>query len=370
MAVRTFCFSYSGYSGGLAEEGGAAPPSPFSRIALSPEARGATAGNPSTDHSLKLRDFLLFMPVHNGEAPLEAVLDFYSSIVTLSAEGDSMVSEETLQGLGTTGFLLQTLFGSILRIASPLDNDKDLSGFASSSQALSPEEERLAAEQREQNLDSVVALSTRAASAQSQQDVDDMETAILQAYVTALDASHSEERAAIARSLRLDNESATAMSSTSEPPATPTTMEQHKKERTLKSKLTSYVPDPGYFIAGAAAGGLSRTATAPLDRLKVYLLVNTRSSGETAISALKKGKPIEALRNAGKPFGDALKDLWRAGGIRSLFAGEFAPSPEHAPCLEPSLTNYSGNGLNVIKIMPESAIKVSPLFIRSQLAHI
>ncbi|KAE9572352.1 Calcium-binding mitochondrial carrier [Colletotrichum fructicola] len=137
------------------------------------------------------RDFLLFMPTQNAHAPLKAVLDFYSSIVTLTAEGDSMVSEETLEGLG-------------------------------------------------------------------------------------------------------------------------------------------------YFIAGAVAGGLSRTATAPLDRLKVYLLVNTRATTETAATALKQGRPVDALRNAVRPFGDAVKDLWKAGGIRSLFAG---------------------NGLNVIKIMPESAIK-------------
>ncbi|KAK2016507.1 calcium-binding mitochondrial carrier SAL1 [Colletotrichum eremochloae] len=137
------------------------------------------------------RDFLLFMPTQDSHAPLKAVLDYYSSIVTLSAEGDSMVSEETLES-------------------------------------------------------------------------------------------------------------------------------------------------SGYFIAGAVAGGLSRTATAPLDRLKVYLLVNTRASTETAATALKQGRPLLALRNAVRPFSDAVKDLWKAGGMRSLFAG---------------------NGLNVIKIMPESAIK-------------
>ncbi|UKZ95267.1 uncharacterized protein TrAFT101_010115 [Trichoderma asperellum] len=92
----------------------------------------------------------------------------------------------------------------------------------------------------------------------------------------------------------------------------------------------------GYFLAGAIAGGVSRTATAPLDRLKVYLLVNTNSGAETAIGALKQGRVIDALRNAARPFSDAMKDLYRSGGIRSFFAG---------------------NGLNVIKIMPETAIK-------------
>ncbi|PHH82964.1 hypothetical protein CDD82_4182 [Ophiocordyceps australis] len=92
----------------------------------------------------------------------------------------------------------------------------------------------------------------------------------------------------------------------------------------------------GYFLAGAIAGGVSRTATAPLDRLKVYLLVNTRNSSETAATALKQGRPIDAIKNALRPFKDAVRDLYRSGGIRSFFAG---------------------NGLNILKIMPETAIK-------------
>ncbi|KAJ4151216.1 hypothetical protein LMH87_011930 [Akanthomyces muscarius] len=92
----------------------------------------------------------------------------------------------------------------------------------------------------------------------------------------------------------------------------------------------------GYFLAGAIAGGVSRTATAPLDRLKVYLLVNTQNRGETAVAALKRGKPLAALKNAARPFSDAIRDVYRSGGIRGFFAG---------------------NGLNVVKIMPETAIK-------------
>lgn len=87
-------------------------------------------------------------------------------------------------------------------------------------------------------------------------------------------------------------------------------------------KLTDFAPQPGYFLAGAIAGGVSRTATAPLDRLKVYLLVNTQSRGETAVAALKKGKPLIALKNAARPFSDAIRDVYRSGGIRGFFAGE------------------------------------------------
>jgi solute carrier family 25 phosphate transporter 23/24/25/41 len=88
-----------------------------------------------------------------------------------------------------------------------------------------------------------------------------------------------------------------------------------------KIRLTSFVPDPGYFLAGAIAGGVSRTATAPLDRLKVYLLVNTSIRTETALEALKQGRPIVAIKNAARPFTDAVKDLFRSGGARGFFAG-------------------------------------------------
>lgn len=96
-------------------------------------------------------------------------------------------------------------------------------------------------------------------------------------------------------------------------------------DRTQKKKLytlTEFIPDPGYFVAGAIAGGVSRTATAPLDRLKVYLLVNTKSETATAVNALKSGKPVNAVKNAARPLGDAVRDLYRAGGLRGFFTGE------------------------------------------------
>ena len=107
----------------------------------------------------------------------------------------------------------------------------------------------------------------------------------------------------------------------------------------LKIRLTMltepFFAPLGYFIAGGLAGMISRTATAPLDRLKVYLIAQT-SSKTAAVEAAKEGAPLKAAAKAGRPLIDACKDLWRAGGIRSLFAG---------------------NGLNVVKVMPESAIK-------------
>ncbi len=99
--------------------------------------------------------------------------------------------------------------------------------------------------------------------------------------------------------------------------------------------LTDYVIPLGYFIAGGLAGMISRTATAPLDRLKVYLIAQT-SPKEAVATAAKEGAPIQAVKSFGRPLVDAIKELWSAGGMRSLFAG---------------------NGLNVLKVMPESAIK-------------
>jgi len=69
-----------------------------------------------------------------------------------------------------------------------------------------------------------------------------------------------------------------------------------------------------YFIAGGIAGATSRTATAPLDRLKVMLQVQTtRSSVVSAVTT-----------------------IWKQDNIRGFFRG---------------------NGLNVVKVAPESAIK-------------
>ncbi|CAA22679.2 Carrier protein [Schizosaccharomyces pombe] len=78
----------------------------------------------------------------------------------------------------------------------------------------------------------------------------------------------------------------------------------------------------GYFISGGIAGIVSRTCTAPLDRLKVMLISDTGS------------KPSPKY-----PFATLLhttKVLWNRNGIRSFFVG---------------------NGINVLKVMPESSIK-------------
>lgn len=69
-----------------------------------------------------------------------------------------------------------------------------------------------------------------------------------------------------------------------------------------------------HFAAGAMAGAVSRTCTAPLDRLKVFLQVQTNRCRIV----------------------DCFRYLLKEGGVRSF---------------------WRGNGINVLKIAPESAIK-------------
>ncbi|KAI9476324.1 MAG: mitochondrial carrier domain-containing protein [Benjaminiella poitrasii] len=75
-----------------------------------------------------------------------------------------------------------------------------------------------------------------------------------------------------------------------------------------------------YLLAGGLAGAVSRTFTAPFDRLKVFLI--TQHNGATA-------QKRHVLNNA-------IRSIYHHGGWKGFF---------------------TGNGLNVMKIMPESAIK-------------
>lgn len=71
-----------------------------------------------------------------------------------------------------------------------------------------------------------------------------------------------------------------------------------------------------HLVAGGVAGAVSRTCTAPLDRLKIMLQVHGGRKKLTII--------------------DAFCNMLREGGVRGL---------------------WRGNGMNVLKIAPESAVK-------------
>lgn len=101
------------------------------------------------------------------------------------------------------------------------------------------------------------------------------------------------------------------------------TQPQDTSEQLQKwSELTQYVPDPGYFLAGGLSGVTSRTTTAPLDRLKVYLIAQT-GNAEGAVQAAKDGAPLKATQQGVEGLSKACRSLWAAGGIRSLFAGTY-----------------------------------------------
>ena len=245
---------------------------------------------------------------HNGQA-LEAALSFYSSIVTVSAEGDSLVSEDTLEGLGTTGFLLQALFGSLLKIANPaaavttnpsrpISTPPVLSTPEASESLQSlpgPGQEAIEAAQMAASA-APVRHAYGAVSAVPQQILAD---AVIKTAIISFEGAEPQDLHDFADLQQEDGE-------------------------VVEIRLTDLLPEPGYFLAGAVSGGVSRTATAPLDRLKVYLLVNTKARPAEALIAAKHGQPLTALRDAGGPIVDALASLWRTGGFRTFFAGKSA----------------------------------------------
>lgn len=73
------------------------------------------------------------------------------------------------------------------------------------------------------------------------------------------------------------------------------------------------------LVAGGVAGAVSRTATAPFDRLKVLLQAGARIDG----------RPVAGIV-------DGMRAIYREGGLAAFFRG---------------------NGTNIVKIMPESAVK-------------
>jgi solute carrier family 25 (mitochondrial phosphate transporter), member 23/24/25/41 len=90
----------------------------------------------------------------------------------------------------------------------------------------------------------------------------------------------------------------------------------------------------GFFTAGGIAGAISRTATAPFDRLKTFLIASTGGStkrvsdtvnaGKEALRAVEKGQIGKAIHKAGSPLVEAIKAIYRSGGIRSFFVGNIA----------------------------------------------
>lgn len=122
----------------------------------------------------------------------------------------------------------------------------------------------------------------------------------------------------------------------------------------------------GYFLAGGLAGVVSRTCTAPFDRLKVFLIAQSGSTSlktasqaaakagvesiykginNSATSVASSGASVSTSASSSAKVGghnptpnvaNAIKAIWKQGGLRSFFVG---------------------NGLNAVKVFPESAMK-------------
>ncbi|EPS59119.1 hypothetical protein M569_15688 [Genlisea aurea] len=86
------------------------------------------------------------------------------------------------------------------------------------------------------------------------------------------------------------------------------------EQAVIPEGITKHANASKYLVAGGVAGATSRTATAPLDRLKVMLQVETAHAS----------------------VGAAVRSIWKEGGALGFFRG---------------------NGINVMKVAPESAIK-------------
>ncbi|RPD67207.1 mitochondrial carrier [Lentinus tigrinus ALCF2SS1-7] len=84
-----------------------------------------------------------------------------------------------------------------------------------------------------------------------------------------------------------------------------------------------------FLLAGGIAGAVSRTCTAPFDRLKIFLITRPPELGGTSLTSQA---PVRGL----KAIGGAIARIYAEGGV---------------------LAFWTGNGLSVAKILPESAIK-------------
>lgn len=303
---------------------------------------------PAANTTGVISNFLLFMPQKHG-SPLEAALSFYNSIVSLNAEGDSMVTEETLEGIGTTGSIFQALFGAILRLAEPPPpGTTPVPGSIPGAPSPSTPYPNPTTQQRQPPTSSELKppLHPNGGERPAQMS-DEAMAAAYSAYSQAFagDAMHhaaegtTKTARAMAACTYQRNSGSPELEEIYDQEAQLDPHEVELEDEVSSTGLTQYLPEPGYFVAGALAGGISRTATAPLDRLKVYLLVNTKAKTGAAIDAAKKGQGLSALRQAGKPIGDAIHDLYKAGGFRTFFAGRLHSSGVLGPSPECSLAS-------------------------------
>ena len=206
---------------------------------------------------------------------MKAIFSYYTSTVKLTAEGDVHLSDEALSGLGMTSqFLIDSLFGAITQIYTTPPRTRTPTKTHSMPEPTPSEQ------------------------------IDDPASLVFE---------DEDPHMPLKPARRKDD-------STTSSQMTPASQTQDDEQDPQESPLTEVFPLIGYFAAGGLSGITSRTATAPLDRLKVYLIAQTGSASE-AVQAAKGGAVLQATKHGSRTLWNACKELWAAGGIRSLFAG-------------------------------------------------
>lgn len=139
--------------------------------------------------------------------------------------------------------------------------------------------------------------------------------------------------------------------------------------------INSFLNGFGFFLAGGLSGVVSRTCTAPFDRIKVFLIARTDLSSTILHSKreiadhIAKGASKQVIDAARKKMADAELEL--AQEAKKLAADQISNPHNHpktirSPIIQAARTLwkqggirsfYVGNGLNVLKVFPELAMK-------------
>lgn len=124
----------------------------------------------------------------------------------------------------------------------------------------------------------------------------------------------------------------------------------------------------GFFLAGGLSGVVSRTCTAPFDRIKIFLIARTDLSSTVLHSKkeiarqISKGASQKIIDEARQKLAVAQQE---AAAAKQLVHDQH-PKTIRSPIIQAGRTLwkqggfrafYVGNGLNVFKVFPESAMK-------------